>query len=68
MKLINEQFKKCRYIFVQNKILIPILLTLIITAVVVGFGFGSEIQKIKIDQKILMEIKISIDTLLIRTQ
>lgn len=75
MKMIEDQFKKCKYIFIQNKIIIPILLGIILTAVVISFSFGkqinlveNEITNYQQDRDILLNIKMSIDSLLTRTK
>lgn len=73
MRSIEEQFKRCQFIFVQNKILIPILITLIATVIVGSFAFGNQIGELKTNLQtvnentvILKKIQVSLDSLLRR--
>lgn len=46
MKL-EEQFIRCKEIFVQNKLFIPILITMIIGVLISGFTAGVQITKLQ---------------------
>jgi hypothetical protein len=67
MKSIDEQFKKCRLIFIQNKIIVPILLGLLVTAFIFGAQFSKVENRVTSLEKtpvMLENIQSSIDTLL----
>jgi len=70
MKQIEDQFHKCKDIFVQNKIFVPILIAVLLSAVVVSFSFGqklstteNKIESIEEYNGILLDIKKSVDSL-----
>lgn len=69
----NKEFEKCKNIFVQYKIFVPILLALLISAMSLSFVFGKNITNLqnKIEQVensyiILQDIKKAVDSLLIK--
>jgi hypothetical protein len=64
MQAIKDQFVKCKDIFVQYKIFVPILATLLIGLVITGFTLGREIEKVKTEHEVLIEMNTKIDSLM----
>jgi len=70
MQMINEQFKKCKDVFVQYKVFLPILAGMIIALAALGFTFGQQIgetkaqvEKVESYYEVLTSIKTSVDSL-----
>ena len=64
MQAIKDQFNKCKDIFVQYKIFVPVLAALLIGLAVTGFSLGREIEKVKTKHEILIDINTKIDSLM----
>jgi hypothetical protein len=64
MRSIDEQFKKCRLIFIQNKIIVPILIGFIVSAFVFGTQVSKRVNNLEKTPDMLIHIQSSLDTLL----
>jgi len=66
VQAVKDQFYKCKYIFMQNRFIVPTLIALIFSATIVSFTFGERLAKIEKQDnyQILMEIRDSVNLLL----
>ena len=67
MQAIKDRFESCKNVFVQYKVLVPVLIGLILSALLVGLAFGEKVNNIeKSNIEVLKKIEMSIDSLLRR--
>ena len=67
---VKEQFSRCKLIFMQNIVIVPVLLVLIASIAMGGYHFGKKFQEydnkfqsIENNTQILMDVKRGVDSL-----